>query len=160
MLKFLVIGVMLALTYGAISDTVPIWKFTSEDAPANRPTKPDVRYIIEDKMIGDLHTKVLMNTFSGEYVQIVTDLGGRIEDLVLQGSDGKRRSVLLTHNNSDAAIKENAWWKNAILLPYANRIDGVSHAHQHPGTALYSYLAVAIYSRHTVHCIYHHGVAF
>ena len=134
----LVIGVTLALTCDATSDTVPIWKFTGEDAHINRPTKtetkPDVRYTIEDKMIGDLHTKVLMNTFSGEYVQIVTDLGGRIEDLVLAGSDGKRRSVLLTHNNSAEAIKENGWWKNAILLPYANRIDGVSQVHA--GTSL------------------------
>ena len=126
----LVIGVVLALAYSAISDTsVPLWR-QAEDARPNRPTKPNARYTIEDKMIGDLHTKVLMNMFSGEYVQIVTDLGGRVEDLVLQGSDGKLRSVLLTHNNSAAAIKENGWWKNAILLPYANRIDEVSHVHQ------------------------------
>ena len=124
MLKaLLVIGVVLALVYSAISDTVPLWR-QAEDA---RPNRPNARYTIEDKMIGDLHTKVLMNMFSGEYVQIVTDLGGRVEDLVLQGSDGKLRSVLLTHNNSAAAIKENGWWKNAILLPYANRIDEVSH---------------------------------
>ena len=124
MLKaLLVIEVVLALVYSAISDTVPLWR-RAEDA---RPNRPNARYTIEDKMIGDLHTKVLMNMFSGEYVQIVTDLGGRVEDLVLQGSDGKLRSVLLTHNNSAAAIKENGWWKNAILLPYANRIDEVSH---------------------------------
>ena len=83
------------------------------------------KYTIEDVNIGDLRTKVLNNTRTGEYVQIVTDLGGRIEDLVLRGADKKLRSVLLTHHNDAAAIKENSWWRNVILLPYANRIDGV-----------------------------------
>ena len=82
---------------------------------------------IEDQMIGDLHTKVLWNTKTGEYVQIITDLGGRVEDLVLMHKHHKKlRSVLLTHNKNSTEIKENAWWKNAILLPYANRINGVS----------------------------------
>ena len=38
---------------------------------------------IEDQIIGDLHTKVLWNTKTGEYVQIITDLGGRVEDTVM-----------------------------------------------------------------------------
>jgi len=87
-----------------------------------------IHFAIEDQMIGDLHTKVLRNTKTGEYAQVVTDLGGRVEDLVLQDKRqiGRRlRSVLLTHNKNATAIKENAWWKNAILLPYANRINGV-----------------------------------
>jgi len=85
------------------------------------------RFIIEDQMIGDLHTKVLRNTKTGEYVQVITDLGGRVEDLVLMDKHHKKlRSVLLTHNKNATDIKENVWWKNAILLPYANRIDGVS----------------------------------
>ena len=87
-----------------------------------------VHFVIEDQMIGDLHTKVLRNTKTGEYAQIVTDLGGRVEDLVLQDKHPlhkKLRSVLLTHNKNATAIKENAWWKNAILFPYANRINGV-----------------------------------
>jgi len=84
-------------------------------------------FAIEDQMIGDLHTKVLRNTKTGEYVQIITDLGGRVEDLVLMDKGSKKlRSVLLTHNKNASDIKENVWWKNAILLPYANRIDGVS----------------------------------
>ena len=83
-------------------------------------------FAIEDQMIGDLHTKVLRNTKTGEYVQIITDLGGRVEDLVLMDKSHKKlRSVLLTHNKNASDIKENVWWKNAILLPYANRIDGV-----------------------------------
>ena len=112
---FLVIGTILGVAHS--SDPELLAKY--EDVAA-----PDAKYNIEDKNIGDLRTKVLMNTYNGEYVQIVTDLGGRIEDLVLRGSDKKLRSVLLTHNNNSADIKKNAWWKNAILLPYANRIDG------------------------------------
>ena len=84
-------------------------------------------FAVEDQMIGDLHTKVLKNTKTDEYVQIITDLGGRVEDLVLMHKRHKKlRSVLLTHNKNATEIKENAWWKNAILLPYANRINGVS----------------------------------
>ena len=130
---FLVIGVMLVVTHSSMSDTIPMGKYAfevdSRDAKhtvTSKNAKANATYTVEDKMIGDLNTKVLMNTLTGEYVQIITDLGGRIEDLVLQGSDGKLRSVLLTHDNNVTAIKENAYWKNAILLPYANRIDGVS----------------------------------
>ena len=131
---FVVSGVILVLTHNAVSDTVPIGKYgnavdTRDEKHTIKDTKSNATYAIEDKMIGDLHTKVLMNTMTGEYVQIVTDLGGRVEDLVLQGSDGKLRSVLLTHHNNATAIKEDVrWWRNAILLPYANRIDGVSYS--------------------------------
>ena len=84
-------------------------------------------FLIKDQMIEDLQTKVLWNTATGEYVQIITDLGGRVEDLVLMDpSQQTLRSVLLTHNKNATEIKENTWWKNAILFPYANRINGVS----------------------------------
>ena len=106
--------------------SVPMAKFIDENSrDLTIEGEPDTRYIIEDVKIGDLQTKVLKNKETGEYAQIVTDLGGRIEDLVLRGSHGMPRSVLLTHHNNVTAIKENTWWKNAILLPYANRIDGV-----------------------------------
>ena len=62
------------------------------------------RFVIEDQMIKDLPltNKVLRNTVTGEYVQIITDLGGRVEDLVLRDlQHNKLRSVLLTHNNYD-----------------------------------------------------------
>ena len=131
---FLVTGIMLlVVAHSAMLEPAPAARYTfDEDARDQKhPIKdvePDARYTIEDKMIGDLHTKVLTNTLTGEYVQMVTDLGGRVEDLVLQGSDGKLRSVLLTHHNNATAIKEDVrWWRNAILLPYANRIDGVSY---------------------------------
>ena len=112
----------------AMLDTVPIAKLLVDEDLRDvtiEDTEPDARYTIEDVKFGDLQTKVVKNTETGEYVQIVIDLGGRIEDLVLRGSDRKLRSVLLTHHNNATAIKENVWWKNAILLPYANRIDGV-----------------------------------
>ena len=64
----------------------------------------------------------------GEYAEIVVDFGGRVEDLVLKSqSQGKLRSVLLTHNGNATAIKENAWWKGMLLVPWANRIAYVSN---------------------------------
>ena len=127
MLNALVVVVMLGAAHASLLDTAPMAKFSDEDARDGtlEDAEPDAKYVIEDVQIGDLQTKVLKNTITGEYVQVVTDLGGRIEDLVLRGSDRKLRSVLLTHHNNATAIKENAWWRNAILLPYANRIDGV-----------------------------------
>ena len=92
---FLVTGIMLlVVAHSAMLEPAPAARYTfDEDARDQKhPIKdvePDARYTIEDKMIGDLHTKVLTNTLTGEYVQMVTDLGGRVEDLVLQGSDGK-----------------------------------------------------------------------
>lgn len=127
MLNPLAVVVMLGAAQSALLDTAPMAKFSEDHALDGtlEDTEPDAKYVIEDVKIGDLQTKVLNNTRTGEYVQIVTDLGGRIEDLVLRGSDRKLRSVLLTHHNNATAIKENAWWRNAILLPFANRIDGV-----------------------------------
>ena len=125
---FLAIVMILGTVHGGMLDTPSMEKFTDENDARDGTveyTEPDARYAIEDVKIGDLQTKILKNTGTGEYVQIVTDLGGRIEDLVLRGSDGKLRTVLLTHHNNATAIKENAWWRNAILLPYANRINGV-----------------------------------
>ena len=116
---------MLGASHSVLLDSEPMAKFPDEIDAYIVYTEPDAKYAIADAKIGDLQTKVLVNTGTGEYVQIVTDLGGRIEGLVLLGSDGKLRSVLLTHHNNATAIKENAWWKNVILLPYANRINGV-----------------------------------
>lgn len=66
-------------------------------------------------------------TYSGEYAEVVVDFGGRVEDLVLKSrSQGKLRSVLLTHNGNATAIKENSWWKGMLLVPWANRIAYVS----------------------------------
>ena len=135
-MKMLNAFVVIVVTLGTIAhgaanlDTVPIAKLLVEEDSRDETIEdiePDARYTIEDVKFGDLQTKVLKNTETGEYVQVVIDLGGRIEDLVLRGSDRKLRSVLLTHHNNVTAIKENVWWKNAILLPYANRIDGVRH---------------------------------
>ena len=61
--------------------------------------------------------------FAGEYVEIITDFGGRVEDLQLESkSTGKLRKVLLTHNDNATAVLENKWWKGMLLLPWANRI--------------------------------------
>ena len=62
-------------------------------------------------------------THAGEYVEMIVDYGGRVEDLVLKShSTGEMRKVLLTHNDNATAVLENKWWKGMILLPWANRI--------------------------------------
>ena len=74
----------------------------------------------------NLHTSVL-RLLTGEYVEVIVDYGGRVEDLVLKSQmTGKRRKVLLTHHNNATAVEENLWWQGMLLIPWANRIAYVS----------------------------------
>ena len=58
-----------------------------------------------------------------EYVQIVTDFGGKVEALRLSSrTTGTLRDVLLTDNGNETAITENKFWKGMLLIPWANRI--------------------------------------
>lgn len=71
-------------------------------------------------------------SLAGEYVQVVVDYGGRVEDLRLRShSGGKLRTVLLTHNGNASAIIQNGWWKGMLLIPWANRIAYVSVIARH-----------------------------
>ena len=80
-------------------------------------------FVIKDETIGLLRTKVLQNTDTGEYVEVIVDYGGRVEDLRLKSqSGGQLRTVLLTHNGNDTAIIQNAGWMGMLLIPWANRI--------------------------------------
>ena len=68
-----------ACSSSAVTETATIAaKFVVEDGPRDVIIKdkiePDARYTIEDAKFGDLRTKILKNTETGEYVQIVTDL--------------------------------------------------------------------------------------
>lgn len=64
-----------------------------------------------------------MTHYPGEYTAIISDFGGRVEELVLMSQKNmKLRNVLLTHNKNETAIVENTWWKGMFLLPWANRI--------------------------------------
>lgn len=69
-----------------------------------------------------------LNSFcTGEYVQVIVDYGGRVEDLRLKSqSGGQLRTVLLTHNGNETAIIQNAGWMGMLLIPWANRIAYVS----------------------------------
>ena len=63
----------------------------------------------------------------GEYVQIVTDFGGKVEALRLSSrTTGTLRDVLLTDNGNETAITENKFWKGMLLMPWANRIAHVN----------------------------------
>ena len=60
---------------------------------------------------------------TGEYVEVITDYGGCVEDLQLKSLiTGKMRKVLVTHNNDADEVMENTWWKGMLLIPWANRI--------------------------------------
>ena len=73
------------------------------------------------------HTLLLPLLFIDEYVQIVTDFGGKVEALRLMSrSTGALRDVLLTDNANETAITENKFWKGMLLVPWANRIAYVS----------------------------------
>ena len=69
----------------------------------------------------------MCTVFIGEYVQIVTDFGGKVEALRLKSrSTGVLRDVLLTDNGDEAAITANKFWKGMLLVPWANRVAYVS----------------------------------
>ena len=72
-------------------------------------------------------THTLKHTSIGEYVKVIVDFGGLVEDLYLKSpATGKMRTVLLTHDDDATAVLENKWWQSMLLLPWANRIDCVS----------------------------------
>ncbi|XP_065184892.1 uncharacterized protein YihR-like [Sycon ciliatum] len=85
------------------------------------------RFIVEDGTIdghgGSIPTKQLVDTVSQQSVWVLPTQGGRVEAVRLMSPNSHRvRDVILTHNGDPAAIKENALFKGAILLPFANRI--------------------------------------
>ena len=70
-----------------------------------------------------MHCYELQYFFTGEYVEVITDFGGCVEDLQLKSlATGKMRKVLVTHNNDADEVVENTWWKGMLLIPWANRI--------------------------------------
>lgn len=71
----------------------------------------------------NLNMKVLKNDVTGEYVKIIHDFGGRLEDLTLVSkSRNKLKQVLATHDNNASAVRANVHWAGAMLAPFANRI--------------------------------------
>jgi len=111
----------LALTSSASSPSFPRLQRAPRDIP----------FDISDSTIGSgsdtLHTKVLSNLKTGEKVKIIWDAGGRVESLFLLDSQRKLRDVLLGHNGSAPAIRENAYWKGCLLAPFANRIANATY---------------------------------
>ena len=88
------------------------------------------RFTVIDDTVGSGSTallfKVLKNTDTGEYVEVIPELGGKTEALVLVSKTGTRagelRQVLLDHHRNVTEIRANVGWKGAMLIPYANRI--------------------------------------
>lgn len=86
------------------------------------------RFVVEDETVGwggdALVFKVLHNRATGEKVEVIPELGGKTEALLLQSKQhaGTLRPVLLDHARNVTAIRSNVGWKGAMLIPYANRI--------------------------------------
>lgn len=85
------------------------------------------RFAVEDIVIGrgseQVHGIRLHNTATGELLTAITDVGGRVEELVLREPKTQQlRAVLLDHGGNASAIRANAHWQNQLLIPYANRI--------------------------------------
>ena len=86
-----------------------------------------LKFTVADEMIGDIPVKRLVNTETQESISILPSQGGRVEEVKLKSTvNHKVIDVILSHNGNATAIKENAHFKGAILLPFANRIAGVS----------------------------------
>ena len=86
-------------------------------------------YVVTDEVMpgttpaDNLNMKVLRNTGTGEFVKIIWDFGGRVEDLTLMSeSRGALKPVLVTHDNNASAVRANFHWAGAMLAPFANRI--------------------------------------
>jgi len=85
-------------------------------------------YAIDNELIGDLAVKVLRNRQSGEKVEVIPELGGKTEALLLRTPRGGLREVLLDHGRNASAIRANVAWKGAMLIPYANRINNGTYS--------------------------------
>eukprot|EP00118_Oscarella_pearsei_P004657 m.20221 g.20221 ORF g.20221 m.20221 type:complete len:359 (+) comp27991_c0_seq2:317-1393(+) len=78
--------------------------------------------VVNDEF-GGLHLKVLRNTQTGEFVSVIYDFGGRIEDInLLSPKSGHVRPVIWSHSRNATAVRENQSWRGEMLIPYANRI--------------------------------------
>lgn len=96
-------------------------------APFGLGTVHAARFVVQDSHIEDIPVKVLVNVDTTESVSILPTHGGRVEQVRMKSPvSGRVRDVILTHNGNATAIKENTLFKGAILLPFANRIAGVS----------------------------------
>jgi len=90
-------------------------------------TLSQARFTINDIIYGEgtpdaVHLKRLRNTETDEEVRIVTDVGGKLEELHLRQENGTLVSVLASHHGNATAIRENAHFRGAMLAPWANRI--------------------------------------
>ncbi|XP_065834183.1 uncharacterized protein YihR-like [Oscarella lobularis] len=80
---------------------------------------------ITNDEFGGLFLKVLRNKRTGEYVSIIYNFGGRVEDIVLLSpKTGKLRPVIWSHCRNATSVRENGSWRGEMLIPYANRISG------------------------------------
>jgi len=73
-------------------------------------------------------TKVkLFNSKTKEYVSIIPQFGGNVNEIVLQ-KEGKLFSILNGDKNYNELVK-NKWYKGAKLVPFPNRINNGVYKH-------------------------------
>mmetsp|Transcript_23766 Transcript_23766/g.52298 ORF Transcript_23766/g.52298 Transcript_23766/m.52298 type:complete len:365 (-) Transcript_23766:97-1191(-) len=89
-------------------------------------------FSVEDGVIGHgpdaLKTRVLRNHHTGELVEVIPELGGKTQDLLLKDPvTTVLRPVLMTSRGNATDIRANTGWAGAMLLPFANRIKNGSY---------------------------------
>lgn len=78
-------------------------------------------FLAIEEMVGQLYQLKLLNTTTGEYVTILPDFGGNVNQIVLKTAKGNLLSVVkgyMTH----AEAAENAGYHGSKLIPFPNRL--------------------------------------
>lgn len=82
-------------------------------------------YTQTTKLFGDYKVVQITNSTTGEYFSIIPEAGGRVYEICLKCDDGL---INILDNEQDVeAIKNERWYKGAILVPFPNRIRGGSY---------------------------------
>jgi len=82
-------------------------------------------FVIKDSTFGSGNTvctrKQLINTNTNEYVSIILEYGGGVDEVVLRSAIGLK-SILLSSNGNCSTIASPSQVQGKHLIPYANRI--------------------------------------
>ncbi|MCF7843531.1 hypothetical protein K9M47_01390 [Candidatus Gracilibacteria bacterium] len=82
-------------------------------------------YTQTTKLFGNYKVVKITNSVTGEYFSIIPEVGGRVHEICL-----KHENVLINilDNEQDVeAIKNERWYKGAILVPFPNRVRAGSY---------------------------------
>ena len=78
-------------------------------------------FTIEETSFEGYQKYKLLNLDTDEYISIVPYFGGRIQNIKLKAKSGLRSIVDYDKNVKE--LKNSKWYKNCLLVPFANRIN-------------------------------------